>query len=739
MINTNKVRLFEEFAAGEISNPEQNVAPAGNVNSTSIPVDKTKIEVSGEQVRAEIIKDVDAILTNLETLSKRISENIDKDFFFEGPINESLEGIIGFVKQQANWAKGMALINGDWKKLKLEGNADIIAGKEHDALAKIEASIDKMKRARDEATGPKKDAIQQKAIATIAKLKDNKAEISSKFEQAKEAAAQALEDVEEKLKKYEDNMPGGTEGDLYFNTKRKIGNGIKMDGLQEKARVAKEKGKTDAAKEAADELKKIGVRSKEADEAIKELSADVDPKLEEQINKIQTEIDREKDEDLASIQSTISDLKKSLSDDDKIKSDPTKKKEVEAKLERAKEKEDKTLEGIYYLEDYLEELKAQRAALKGEDYDKAESKVGSTEDGEEKEKEGLGVMGDEEEEEKKEPAEKTALQKAEDQLKKATDQLQSDEAEIENKKSEIANVKADIEKLNNEKGGFDKEKQIKKAEKEFRDATQTYRDDMDKISKAEFPTPEEATLANNKAKTKLAKANLALAQAKGETNDVEKYTGEIADLEKEAGKVQKKFDNDERRKDEVKRVTLAIDAKQEEVDTKQAEIDALNDKIKGEEDNDKKEASSKEIAKKSKELDVMKDDLEELKIDLKRAKNIGIAEAKSSGQEAAAEVVQDEIDDKKEEIEDIEAEIKRIESDVIPKDEDDVAAAKQKVDDLRKGEFDDIKKKQKQKSKNESKELTWESLKEDLGLNQKEEKIHESFSIADKMRLILKR
>tara|TARA_Y100000287_G_scaffold135245_1_gene110100 strand:+ start:539 stop:2785 length:2247 start_codon:yes stop_codon:yes gene_type:complete len=748
MINTNKVRLFEEFAAGEISNPEQNVAPAGNVNSTSIPVDKTKIEASGEQVRAEIIKDVDAILTNLETLSKRISENIDKDFFFEGLINESLEGIIGFVKQQANWAKGMALINGDWKKLKLEGNSDIIAGKEHDALAKIEASIDKMKRARDEATGPKKDAIQQKAIATIAKLKDNKADISSKFEEAKEAAAQALEDVEEKLKKYEDNMPGGTEGDLYFNTKRKIGNGIKMDGLKEKARVAKEKGKTDAAKEAADELKKIGVRSKEADEAIKELSADVDPKLEEQINKIQNEIDREKDEDLASIQSTISDLKKSLSDDDKIKSDPKLKKETEAKLERAKEQEDKTLEGIYYLEDYLEELKAQRAALKGEDYDKAESKVGSTEDDEGKEKEGLGVMGDEEEKTEQEPEEKTALQKAEDKLAKATDKLQSDEAEVENKKSEIANVKADIEKLNSEKGGFDKEKQIKKAEAEYDAAVQTHRNDMDKISQAEFPTPEEATLANNKANMKLAKANLALAQAKGETNDIEKFTGQIADLEKEAGKVQKKFDNDEKRKSETKRLEDAIEDKlgqimnQEDL-VKQKEEEMMKYSSFAEPDSD--EAKKYKDAKKAydaerKNLRRTKEEVEELRIDLKRAKNIGLAEAKSSGQAAAAEVVQDEIDDKKEEIENIEAEIKRIESDVIPKDEEDVAAAKQKVDDLRKGEFDDIKKKQKQKSKkNESKELTWESLKEDLGLNQKVEKVHESFSIADRIRLILNR
>ena len=748
MINTNKVKLFEEFAAGEISNPDQNIAPAGNMDASTVTVDKTAM--SGEQVRAEIIKDVDAILTNLETLSKQISESIDKDFFFEGPVNESLDSIIDFVKKEANFVKGMALLQGKYKELLKTADSNIIAAQEYDAIKKIDAAIDKMKRARDEASGPKKDAIQQKAIQTIAKLKEKKAGIDSKFEETKEAAKEALADVEEKMKKYEGNMPGGSQGELYDSTKRKTVSEVKMEGLKAKTKMLKEKGNADAAKEAADELKKIGVRSKEAEAGIKELSADVDPKLEEQIKKIQTEVDREKDEDLASIQSTIADLKKSLSDDDKIKSDPKLKKETEAKLEKAKAQEDKTLEGIYYLEDYLEELKAQRAALKGEEYDKAESKVGSTEDGESGEREENPLMKDDgkDKEEKTEPAEKTALQKAEDQLAKATDKLQSDEAEVEKKKSEIANVKADIEKLNTEKGGFDKEKQIKKAEAEYDAAVQTHRDDMDKISQAEFPTPEEATLANNKANMKLAKANLALAQAKGETNDIEKFTGQIADLEKEADKVQTKFDNDEKRKDQVKSVTKQIESQKEAIEAQEeaikkaaeAEMDTDGWAKPGDEGYEENQKAKKEVEKQKKILVDMQEELEELKIDLKRAKNIGLAEAKSSGQAAAAEVVQDEIDDKKEEIENIEAEIKRIESDVIPKDEDDVAAAKQKVDDLRKSEFDDIKKKQKQKSKkNESKELTWDSLKEDLGLNQKVEKVHESFSIADKMRLILKR
>ena len=574
MINTNKVKLFEEFAAGEISNPDQNVAPAGNMDASTVTVDKTAM--SGEQVRAEIIKDVDAILTNLETLSKQITESIDKDFFFEGPVNESLDSIIDFVKKEANFVKGMALLQGKYKQLLQTADSNIIAAQEYDAIKKIDAAIDKMKRARDEASGPKKDAIQQKAIQTIAKLKEKKAGIDSKFEETKEAAKEALAEVEEKMKKYEGNMPSGTQGELYDSTKRKTVSEVKMEGLKAKTKMLKEKGNADAAKEAADELKKIGVRSKEAEAGIKELSKDVDPKLEEQINKIQNEIDREKDEDLASIQSTITDLKKSLSDDDKIKSDPKLKKATEDKLAKAKAKEDETLEGIYYLEDYLEELKAQRAALKGEEYDKAESKVGSTEDGESGEREENPLMKDDGKGEEEKPKS--------DVVKKAEDKVASAQKEVDKDEAELKAIPKKIKKV---------ERDLKKAE--------------DILTKA------------NPAKNK------------------------------------------------------------EEVE-----------------------------------------------------------EAKSSGAEAAAQVAKDEVEElkkKKKELGDREKELKGEE---LPQDYDNLEKAEDELEDAK---LDDIKKTQKDKLKStkESKELSWDTLKEDLGLNQKEEKVHESFSIADKMRLILKR
>ena len=75
MINQNKVQLFEEFAAGEVSGTEQNVTPASKTEPASVAVDKTVAEPQGAELRAEIIKDVDSILTNLETLSTRTTSS----------------------------------------------------------------------------------------------------------------------------------------------------------------------------------------------------------------------------------------------------------------------------------------------------------------------------------------------------------------------------------------------------------------------------------------------------------------------------------------------------------------------------------------------------------------------------------------------------------------------------------------------------------------------------------------
>ena len=655
MIKTNKVKLFEEFAAGEVSNPGQNVAPLGNTNTSSIPVDKT-VKSTGDKVRAEIIADVDKILTNLETLSKQITETVNKDFFFQEnrPLNESLDAILGWVKKQANFVKGIALLKGKYKDLLSDANADIIAAKEYDAVKKIEASIDKMKRARDEAAGPKKDAIKQKAIATIKALKEKKSDLSEKFEEVKEQAKQALEEANEKLKKYEENMPSGSEGDLYANTKKKIVNETKLEGLREKGRIAKEKGKSDAAKEAADELKKMGAKSKEADEAIKELSKDVDPKLEEDIKKIQTEIDREKDEDLAPVQSKIADIKKDLAD-----ANPEQKSKLEAELAAAKQQEDKTQEGIYYLEDYLEELKAQRAALKGEDYEKKDSKAGSTKD--DTEDSGNPLMKDDGKGEEEKP-ESDAIKKAEVKVASAEKALADDE-------KELADIPKEVEKVG---------KDLKKAEE---------------VANAANPlNPEE----------------------------IKKADDQIKKLEDELPGLMDKLNS-----------RVHPDVMSKKLEIAQAKL------------------TRAELGGDDTEIKDAKADVQSAKANYQEAKGNNsqeeVEEAKSSGAEAAAQVAKDEIEELKKKKKELEDRAKELKSEEIPQDEKDLEKAEKELKDAQDkeqlgGTIDDIKKKQKDKLKStkESKELTWESLKEDLGINQKIE-LHESMSIADKMKIILSR
>lgn len=630
MIKTNKVKLFEEFAAGEVSNPGQNVAPLGNINTSSISVDKT-VKSPGDKVRAEIIADVDKILTNLETLSKQITETVNKDFFFQEnrPLNESLDAILGWVKKQANFVKGLALLKGKYKDLLSNANADIIAAKEYDAVKKIEAAIDKMKRARDEAAGPKKDAIKQKAIATIKALKEKKSDLSEKFEEVKEKAKQALEEADEDLKKYEENMPGGNEGELYANTKKKITNEIKLEGLKEKGRIAKEKGKSDAAKEAADELKKMGAKSKEADEAIKELSKDVDPKLEEDIKKIQTEIDREKDEDLVPLQSKISDIKKKLTD-----AAPEDKKELEADLAAAKEQEDKIQEGIYYLEDYLEELKAQRAALKGEDYEKKDSKAGSTKD--DTEDSGNPLMKDDgKEEEPKNPE----IKKAQDKLASAQKALQDDQEELAEKPEDIKKMEDELKDLRKEVGQVGLSTGERKRLQKAKDLVKSAKDAVDNQD------PDEEIHKKNQ--DKLARAQKAVK-------------------------------------------------------------DILDTSVLG-------------------EGSITEETLEFF---------LELEENKSSDVEARKQVLKDELESLKQKLADEREREKVLKQTEIPKDKKKVDQAAKDLEAAKKGEFDEIKKKQ--KAKNESKELTWETLKEDLGINQEIE-LHESMSIADKMKIILSR
>ena len=66
------LKLMEDFAAGELDNS----ATTATDTKSTVKVDQSN--QSGAEIRAEIIADVDTILTNLETLSKQIQESFEQ-------------------------------------------------------------------------------------------------------------------------------------------------------------------------------------------------------------------------------------------------------------------------------------------------------------------------------------------------------------------------------------------------------------------------------------------------------------------------------------------------------------------------------------------------------------------------------------------------------------------------------------------------------------------------------------
>lgn len=205
-INLKKpLKLMEEFAA--IEQPDNTTATETN---TAVKVDQTG--QTGAEIRAEIIADVDTILTNLETLSKQITEEVlleaDKNInaIFESEFTEPVnEDFMAELIKQAKSMKAYAVLKSSYPKLKknlatakankieseqeFELNSDEKIGDLKDKIkAKYQKAIDKINSsdlptpkkkaqrdaiytARDEALSPEKSQmIKDKITAEKAKL-----------------------------------------------------------------------------------------------------------------------------------------------------------------------------------------------------------------------------------------------------------------------------------------------------------------------------------------------------------------------------------------------------------------------------------------------------------------------------------------------------------------------------------------------------------------------------------------
>ncbi len=243
-----KIQLLEDFSASDLSKPSQSVTPAAKTKPASITVDKVMAQpidapetpisnvISGEEVRAEIIKDVDAILTNLETLSKQITEAVlleADEWFGDEALFESVEAINEedsfLTKMFAKFAAAKAYSTrmglysnlkkkergAEVTKIELEGQFDakkdqIEAQIKDKIYAKFKAQIDKVNQ--KDITPEAKKEIKEKIYAKRDELEStSNKKIAEKIKTKKEAvtakATQAIKAAEAETKKMIDDNP----------------------------------------------------------------------------------------------------------------------------------------------------------------------------------------------------------------------------------------------------------------------------------------------------------------------------------------------------------------------------------------------------------------------------------------------------------------------------------------------------------------------------------------------------
>ena len=253
-----RIKLYEEFA-GTAMDSSNNTAPASKTTANSVSVDKTNVKsddatkkAEGEKVRASVIKDVDAILTNLSKLSNQIKEHY--------MINEevSMESVLNSLKSSFAIAKCETKL-GKYKKIALMANSNQQAADNIQSEFKTMAKFDKQIEAAD---GEKK-----------VKLKEAKKNAKTELDHSKEVNAEklknALTEFEKELEEAEANIAKDSPlGKVYFKRKQVLKNIVAEEGLENKAKVMKAMGKKEAALAAAGELKEVQQKGKELAKAI---------------------------------------------------------------------------------------------------------------------------------------------------------------------------------------------------------------------------------------------------------------------------------------------------------------------------------------------------------------------------------------------------------------------------------------------------------------------------------------
>lgn len=207
------LRLMEEFATDEISsNP---TTPAVKTTIDTVGTEQIAAK-SGEQVRADIIQDVDTILTNLEQLSKQITESIDiiiAEVFNEDIDLELNENAGATLMAMFKAGAAAAKLNGKYPKLlKMKKQAELdkkIAGFKFDAEKqnKLDQAEGKLKDAINKKIDAEDNPAKKKQMRVVRdeKVKDQLDQAGKKLDRSKEDYAEkmsrAVDDIQDKINK----------------------------------------------------------------------------------------------------------------------------------------------------------------------------------------------------------------------------------------------------------------------------------------------------------------------------------------------------------------------------------------------------------------------------------------------------------------------------------------------------------------------------------------------------------
>ena len=187
---------------------------------------KTKPETkTGEAIRTVVIADVDAILTNLETLSAQMSEgNIT--------LNESFEDIMKSIMSTVNYGKASAMLKdfGELSKAANQNEIDFAIAK---GVEKLSKEKEKLGEQKTKAKGPAKEKI-QKSIDAISAKEDK---IVLYKEKTKAKADDVLAAFKVKLDKTSSAITGKLK-ELFSAQQAAVVSDVKIAGLELKTKLA---------------------------------------------------------------------------------------------------------------------------------------------------------------------------------------------------------------------------------------------------------------------------------------------------------------------------------------------------------------------------------------------------------------------------------------------------------------------------------------------------------------------